>query len=212
MGEERASGTSLWRMIFRNRLLIAGCTVLLVATTVLATSKITPRYEASASIRIDPEDSPLIDLGVPGGSGQMSSPPSFRCSRADGCWRWWSIPSGSSSRSPPGFDPPGGPVHRDRLFPNGRARRLPPRAPVDGRVLVRDRSTGDSVATATPSTPLDLHGLPSRWRLEHRLVRALRSRGGHIDFEVYSFDESQATSRGLSRQTFDRGEHPGRQL
>ena len=182
---------SLWRMISRNRLLIAGCTVLLVATTVLATSKITPRYEASASIRIDPDDSPLSDLGVNRGERSNELPTEFQVLQSRRLLEMVVDSLGLQLEVQPPVT-----IRRADLFTAiGSSRtaelgeyRLELQS--DGRVLVRNRSTGDSVATATPGMSLDLHGLTAAVAPEHRLERALNSRGGQIEFEVYSFDET----------------------
>ena len=54
----------LWRVLGHNRLLIATCTTALVVTTAYFTSRITPKYEASASIRIEQGEPRLGDFGM----------------------------------------------------------------------------------------------------------------------------------------------------
>lgn len=54
----------LWAVLRRHRLLIASCTAVLVVTTAYFTLRATPKYAASASIRIEQDESRLGGLGM----------------------------------------------------------------------------------------------------------------------------------------------------
>src|SRR5689334_12602240 len=60
--EQERSFQDTWHLLVRNRALIIGCTLLVVATAALWAYTATPIYEASTSFRVDEEKSKLPAL------------------------------------------------------------------------------------------------------------------------------------------------------
>jgi capsular exopolysaccharide synthesis family protein len=181
---------SFWRMIYRHRLLIVGCAATLVTTTVFFTSRMTPKYQASASIRIDPDDSRLVDLGIPRAARPSELLTEFQVLQS----RWLLEAVADSLGLQLELRAPAG-VHRADLFRAIGASRdaVPGRYRLelqpDGQIAVRERSTGASLGTASPGTVLDLQGLKVELAPAAR-IRAIVPRPKTIDVDVYSFDNA----------------------
>ncbi len=183
------SRASLWRMISRNRLLVAACTALLVATTAIVTWRITPRYEASASIRIDPDDSRLLDLGAPRDARPNELATEFQVLQSrqllgavvDSLGLQLDLQSRGKVRRADVFR---------RISTSREAQPALYRLEVqgNGKLVVRDRSTGDSLGVAVPGRAIDLQGLAVELASRKQVMRALAAAGGRLDFDVSSFD------------------------
>jgi capsular exopolysaccharide synthesis family protein len=182
---------SFWRMIYRRRFLVAGCTVALVATTLFFTLRMTPKYDASASIRIDPDDSRLIDLGIPRAARPSELLTEFQVLQSRGLLEAVvdSLGLQLEIRAP-------AKVRRADLFGvievsrDAKAGGYRLESHPDGRIGVRDRRTGASLGFASPGTALDLHGLKVELAPAERVLRAVTSQHGAIDVNVYSFEDA----------------------
>jgi capsular exopolysaccharide synthesis family protein len=147
-------------------------------------------YEASASLRIDPDDSRLLDLGAQRAGRpselltefQVLQSRSLLAAVVDSLGLQIELRASTNVRRGDLFRVLG--ASRDPRLSSYRLAFRP-----DGRVEVRDRSTGASLGLASPGVVLDLHGLKLELAPAAR-VQALTARYGAIDADVYSFDDA----------------------
>lgn len=179
------AGARPWAFLRRNRLLIATCTGTLVATTAFLTSRLTPKFEASASIRIEEEqDARLGGAGFSETSTQNELPTEVEIlqSRALAEAVTDSLALPVEVRQPTN-------VSRDQIFSRIRVPQYATagsyrleRGPGDTFSL-RDRSTGVSLGQVFPNSPTNLGGLEF-------VLTAGAARYPHIDLDVHAFDDA----------------------
>lgn len=182
-----------WRILRRHLLLIASCTGALVATTAYFTSRITPKYEAFASIRIEEEedaDSRLGDRRIarPPTPNELPTELEILQSRTLAGAVADSLKLQVELRAPANVSRSGVfsriQVARDARPGKYRLERRP-----EGDFSLRDRSTGVSLGRVVPGAPTVIRGA------ELRLAPAA-ARYRSIDFDVRSFDDAVEALQG----------------
>jgi len=168
----------------RHRLLIASCTAALVGATAYFTSRVTPKYEASASIRIEQDDSRLGDFGMPRATTPNELPTEIEVlqSRALAETVADSLGLQVELKAPAN-------VLREVVFSlisgsrdaSPRKYRLVLRP--EGHFGLRDRSTGVNLGRVTPGTLTEVRGV------ELKLAPAA-TQYQSIDFDVHSFADA----------------------
>jgi len=196
--DDHARGESpvRWRfgaVIRRHKLLIASCTTALVATTAYFTSRLTPTYEASASIRIEQDDSRLGDLGMSRATTPNELPTEIEILRS----RALTEAVADSLAVQVELKAPSNGLRRD-VFSAVRASRDASPAEYqlvlqpEGDFILRDRSTGVALSRVSPGTTTKVGGLELRLSSGAAQYRS-------IEFDVHSFaDAVELLQRGLS--------------
>lgn len=182
--EDSPAPARLWRVLGANRLLVGGCTAVVVASSAYFTWRMTPKYEASASIRIAEDDSRLGDFPNSRAPTPNELPTEFQVLRsrtlleavAD------SLVLQVELRAPVT-------ASRDDLFllckvsgdalPGKYRLELAP----DGRVRVEDRDTGRRLGTVPQGAVVNLRGVELQ-------PASTASRYLTIELDVYSFDDA----------------------
>jgi succinoglycan biosynthesis transport protein ExoP len=185
---DTAAAARLWSVLSANAPLIAACTAVVVATTGLVTWRLTPTYEASASIRIAQDDArlePFTTAPAPA-VGPNELPTEFQVLQS----RTLSEAVVDSLRLQVELRKPAT-VSREELFLVTQASRDAlagqyrlVRGP-DGRFNVRDRTSGTSLGTVPIGARLDLHGVTLQ-------LAPTAARYPVIEVDVYAFDEAVA--------------------
>jgi capsular exopolysaccharide synthesis family protein len=168
----------------RNWLLIAACAGTLVATTALFTSRLTPKYQASASIRIEEEEQARLGVGSSGTSTLNELPTEVEILQSRGLAE--AVTDSLALRVE--LHLPAN-VPRDLIFSHLRVLRVatPGQYRLEriaaGRFSLRDRSTGASLGQVIPGTPAEIGGL--------EFVLSPRATWyASIDFAVSTFDDA----------------------
>ena len=182
--EDSPAPWHLWRMLSRHRLLIAGSTAAVVATTAYFTWRVTPTFEASASIRIAQEDYRVGDLANLRASAPTEVPTEFQVLQSRTLLEAVTDSLGLQVelRAP-------ATASRENLFPVGKvpgdARPGKYRLTLEpvGRFRVEDRATGRRLGLVPPGAALNLRGVtlqPTSAAFRHSV----------IDLDVYSFEDA----------------------
>jgi len=177
----------LWGILRRNRLLITACTTALVVTTAYFTSRVTPKYEASASIRIESieqDKSRPGDFDISGPSLPNELPTEFQVLQSRTLLEAAADSLGLQLEL---REPAGAPrasvfraIKSSRTAPPGNYRlELQP----GGSLTLQDRATGRRFGPVQPGRGFDLGGL----KLE---LAPNATRYQVIDFEVHSFADA----------------------
>jgi capsular exopolysaccharide synthesis family protein len=191
----QTSQPHFWRLVYRHRWQIALCAALAVAAAALATTRMTPVYEATASLRIDPDDSRLTDLGIDRPARPSELPTEFQVLQSRRLLELVTDSLGLQlevrSRVPRGdvFAV----VHPSRAAQRGE---YEVELRDSGRVQLRPRGASAGTTSAAPGTEVELGGLSVRLSPASRLLPALRAQHGTIEVTVSSFDE---TARRLQK-------------